>query len=184
MRRKTFPFFLILALSLFGQEQRASSDAFASLRFFVGSWRGEQNGEPGKGVSERTYSFVLNGRFLQMKNTSTYPPQGKNKSGETHHDLGMISYDKTRKRFVFRQFHQEGFVNTYVQSSSSDPKKLVFVSEAIENISPGWRARETYSIVNEDEFFERFELAEPGKDFTVYSEAHLRRRGATAAQQN
>jgi len=98
-----------------------------------------------------------------------------NKAGETHNDMGIISYDKGRKKFVFRQFHVEGFVNTYVQEESSDPKKMVFVSEAIENISPGWRARETYFFLNENEFIERFELAEPGKDFALYAEAHLKR---------
>ena len=87
----------------------------------------------------------------------------------------MIGYDKARKKFVFRQFHQEGFANTYVQDETSEAKKLVFISEAIENFRPGWRARETYLILNENEFIERFELAEPGKDFTLYSEAHLKR---------
>ena len=50
-----------------------------------------------------------------------------------------------RKTFVFRQFHGEGFVNQYtLDSLSGDKKMLVFVSEAIENIPQGWRARETY----------------------------------------
>jgi hypothetical protein len=150
-------------------------DPFAPLRFFVGTWRGEQNGEPGHGASERTYGFVLNDRFLQVRNKSTYPPQEKNKSGEIHQDMGMIGYDKARKKFVFRQFHTEGFVNIYVQEETNDTKKLVFVSESIENISPGWRARETYLLLNDNEFIERFELAEPGKDFALYAEAHLKR---------
>jgi hypothetical protein len=163
------------ATPLFGQEIAPSSDVFARLRFFVGSWHGDQIGQPGKGASERTYGFVLNDRFLQVKNTSTYPPQEKNKNGEVHHDMGMIGYDRTRNRFVLRQFHQEGFVNTYVQEESGDAKKLVFTSEAIENIAAGWRAHETYLILSNDEFVERFELAEPGKDFSLYSEAHLKR---------
>lgn len=158
----------------FGQEP-TKPDALAPLRFFVGTWRGPQAGEPGNGTSERTYEFVLNNHFLQLKNTSTYPPQEKNKTGEVHHDIGMIGYDKARKKFVLRQFHTEGFVNTYVQEESGDSKKMVFVSESIENISLGWRARETYVILNENEFIERFELAEPEKDFTLYSEAHLKR---------
>lgn len=158
-----------------GQQPPAKSGPFAPLRFLVGTWHGEQSGEPGHGTSERTYSFVLNDRFLQVKNTSTYPPQEKNKDGEVHNDMGMIGYDKARKKFVFRQFHVEGFVNTYVQEETGDPKKMVFVSEAIENIAPGWRARETYFFLNGNEFIERFELAEPGKDFALYAEAHLKR---------
>jgi hypothetical protein len=44
-----------------------------------------------------------------------------------------------RKPFVFRQFHTEGFVNTYVQQPTADEKTIAFVSEAIENIPPGYR---------------------------------------------
>ena len=164
-----------VVIPVLGQQPASGSDPFAPLRFFAGNWRGPQSGQPGNGISERTYEFVLNDRFLHVKNTSTYPPQEKNKSGEVHHDIGMIGYDRAQKRLVFRQFHQEGFVNTYVQEENADAKKLVFTSEAIENIAPGWRARETYSILSNDEFIERFELAEPGKDFSLYSEAHLQR---------
>ncbi len=163
------------AALVLAQQPAVTADPFAPLRFFVGTWRGEQAGEPGRGTSERTYEFVLNNRFLQVRNTSTYPPQAKNPKGEVHHDMGMIGYDKARKKFVFRQFHVEGFVNTYVEQESGGPNKLIFASEAIENIAPGWRARETYMILNKDEFIERFELAEPGKEFTLYSEAHLKR---------
>ena len=87
----------------------------------------------------------------------------------------MIGYYKARQKLVFRQFHVEGFVSTYVQQETGNLKKMVFVSEAIENISPGWRARETYFFVNENEFIERFELAEPGRDFALSAEAHLKR---------
>jgi hypothetical protein len=52
---------------------------------------------------------------------------------------------------------------------------VVFTSEGIENIPSGWRARETYRLVSDDEFVEVFELAEPGKEFAVYSETRLKR---------
>jgi hypothetical protein len=152
-----------------------ANDQFGPLRFLAGTWRGDQSGRPGQGTAERTYRFILNDRFLQETNTSTYPPQERNKTGEVHNHMSMISYDATRQRFVFRQFHTEGFVNTYVQQPSTDAKTIVFVSEAIENIPAGWRAREIYTILNNDEFTERFELAEPGREFELYSEAHLRR---------
>jgi hypothetical protein len=159
-----------------GAPQGASKpDRFAALRFLAGTWRGDQAGQPGRGTAERTYQFILNDRFLQETNTSTYPPQEKNTSGEVHHHMSMISYDTARKLFVFRQFHTEGFVNTYVQRASADDKTIVFVSEAIENIPAGYRARETYTILSRDEFTERFEIAEPGKDFELYSEARLQR---------
>lgn len=51
----------------------------------------------------------------------------------------------------------------------------MFVSEAIENIPQGYRARETYIFISENEFEEVFEIAEPGKDFALYSKARLKR---------
>jgi hypothetical protein len=53
---------------------------------------------------------------------------------------------------------------------------LTFQSEAIENIPAGYRAREIYRAMGPNEFVERFEIAEPGKNFEVYSETRFRRR--------
>jgi hypothetical protein len=173
---------ILLTIALLGPQpsaQPAASkpDRFAALRFLAGTWRGDQAGQPGRGTAERTYQFVLDDRFLQEMNTSTYPPREKNEKGEVHRHMSMISYDTARKLFVFRQFHTEGFVNTYVQQppASADDKTIVFVSEAIENIPAGYRARETYTILSRDEFTERFEVAEPGKEFALYSEARFKR---------
>jgi hypothetical protein len=78
---------------------------------------------------------------------------------------------------VLRQFHIEGFVNQYkIESVSPDQKTIVFISEAIENIPQGFKAKETYQIINDNEFTETFELAEPGKDFELYSRATLKRK--------
>jgi hypothetical protein len=53
---------------------------------------------------------------------------------------------------------------------------ISFETEAIENIPAGFRARETYTVTGPNEFVERFELAEPGKEFEIYSETHFRRK--------
>ncbi len=67
-------------------------------------------------------------------------------------------------------------MNEYkLDSLSANGKRFVFVSEAIENIPPGWRAKETYDILNEDQIRETFELAEPDKPFALYSQEVLNR---------
>ena len=106
-----------------------------------------------------------------------YPPQEKNPKGETHEDVAFFSYDKAVKKLMLRQFHIEGFVNQFaLDSVSDDGRTIVFISTAIENITPGWRARETYRILNENEFVETFAMAEPNHDFPTYSETHFRRK--------
>lgn len=156
-------------------QTNSAPDNWRPVRFLVGSWEGDVSGQPGSGQSQREYKFVLNDRYLEVRNKSTYPVQPKNPKGEVHEDWGMISYDRARKRLVLRQFHVEGFVNQYAAETSADGI-LSFHSEAIENIPAGFRARETYTITGANEFIERFELAEPGKDFEVYSETRFRRK--------
>lgn len=158
------------------RQSETKADPWKALRVFIGRWEGEVKGEPGTGKAEREYSFVLNERFIQIVNRSTYPRQEKNPKGEKHEDIGFFSYDKPAKKFVLRQFHIEGFVNQFnVERISDDDRTIVFVSTAIENIAPGWRAREIYRILNDNEFVEAFALAEPNQDFNTYSETHFRR---------
>jgi hypothetical protein len=133
---------------LFAQEEK-EQDIWKPLRFFVGAWEGIGEGRPGVSKVQREYKFVLQG----------------------------ISYDQARRKFVFRQFHVEGFINQYVLDTlSEDGKTFAFVTEGIENIPAGWRAKEAYEIINDDEFTETFWLAAPEQDFELYITNHFKRK--------
>ena len=165
---------MLLAIPAFNANTKLSA-----LQFFVGHWQGTVHGEAGSGTVERDYELVMNETFIRVRNKSVYPPQEKNPKGETHEDFGLFSYDGNRKKHVLRQFHVEGFVNQYVEDTlAPDGKKMVFVTEAIENIPAGWRARETYQVWNDNEFTERFELAAPREEFKLYSESAFKRAKA------
>ncbi len=152
-------------------------DPWSPVKRFLGEWTGTASGQAGEGTVTRKYAFVMNGRFIQELNTSRYPAQEKNKAGEVHEHMGMFSYDKAHKLIVLRQFHIEGFVNTYRQAAAADGREgsLVFDSEGFENFSNAWKARESYEFLSDDEFVETFELAPPGKPFQVYSRNHFKR---------
>jgi hypothetical protein len=171
--KKLFVLFLLVPFTLQAQMSKQDS-VWLPLKFIIGTWTGTSDGQPGKGKYERSYTLVLNKKFIEVRNKSTYPPSKDNPKGEVHEDHGFISYDRVRKTFVLRQFHIEGFVNQYkIESISPDGKTIIFISESIENIPAGFRAKETYQIANENEFTETFELAEPGKGFELYSKAVL-----------
>ena len=165
---------LLYAVDAPGQA-KPPDDKWARVRFLMGSWEGTTEGQPGQGTVRRRYGTVLKDQFIEVRNTSTYPPQEKNPKGEVHEDVGFISVDRARKRLVLRQFHVEGFVNQYVEAPSASSGTLLFMSEAIENSPAGFRARETYTMLGADEFEEVFEIAEPGQAFEVYSRAKFRR---------
>ena len=152
----------------------APRERLALLSPLIGKWTGTTEGEPGAGTVEREYQWILGSRFVELRNVSIYPPQAKNPKGERHEDRGIFSDDAARTTIVLRQFHGEGFVNQYVLDPASTPDRLVFTTEAIENIPAGWRARETYAI-GADRLEETFELAEPGQAFAVYSRNRLTR---------
>jgi hypothetical protein len=154
----------------------APPDPWEPVRFLEGEWAGVAQGEPGVGTVHRSYQFILGHRYLHERNVSAYAPKQPNTPGELHEHWSLISFDKQRKRLVLRQFHQEGFVNQYVlDAEQSSPRRLVLVSESFENLDSRWRARETYEVASQDEFTEIFEIALPGKDFSVYSKTSLKR---------
>ena len=156
-------------------QKPAQADPFERLGFLMGKWVGTSDGQPGKGTVRREYSRALDSRFVRVRNRSEYAAQPKNPKGEVHEDEGFFSFDKTRRRLILRQFHTEGFVNTYVEDDVSAAAKIVFTSEAIENVPAGFRARETYIVQGADAFEEVFEIAEPSKPFEVYSRTRFTR---------
>lgn len=161
--------------SLAAAAQSSSASNLSAVQPFIGKWQGTSEGQPGSGTVTREYRLILGDRFVEETNRSVYPPQEKNAKGETHEHRSFFSFDRARKTIVFRQFHIEGFVNQYVLQPSTTPGIFVFVSEALENIPAGYRARETYTFLGNDEMEEVFEIADPGKDFVLYSKARLKR---------
>lgn len=170
-------FLLLLVPSIFFAQNAKRDSTWLLLKPFVGAWAGDGGGEPGNGKYERSYQFIMGNQFIEIRNKSTYPSTTQNPKGEVHEDIGYLSYDNSRKTFILRQFHIEGFVNQFrLDSISPDKKTLVFITESIENIPRGWRAKETYRILSDDEIEETFELAEPGKEFAVYTKVKLVRQ--------
>src|SRR5262249_47040094 len=140
---------LLIAAALTAAEEKA--DPWNPARVLIGKWTGTAEGEAGSGSVERSYEFILREHFIEEHNTSRYPPQEKNKAGEVHHHMGIISYDSQRKTLMMRQFHEEGFVNLYaLNQARSNPKLLVFESERFENFNNEWKAKETYEIISQD----------------------------------
>ena len=169
-------FFLLVFTGTASSAGKADPESpWAPVRFLVGDWEGESEGQPGKGTVKRTYRFVLADKFLHERNVSTYPPQPKNEKGEVHEHWSFFSHDRARRTLVFRQFHQEGFVNQYVMTAGSPAGTVVFETEALENVPAGWKARETYQLVSPDEFVETFELAQGSGAYELYSRGRFKR---------
>ena len=167
---------MLLTVVMIAIGAAAQSDPWAPVRVFEGRWEGTVTGKPGKQFSSREYRFIQGGKFLSQQDNSVYEPKPGDTKRGTREDFGFFSYDANLKKIVWRQFHSESFVNEYtLDSVSADVKSLEFVTVRIENLPPGWRAKKSYRILSADEMEETFSLAPPGKDFDVYTVAHLKR---------
>jgi len=159
-------------LQVFGQS--ALSDRF---EFLSGQWQGKGSGFGNQQSEIRAeYSIVLGGKFMEVRHVSDFAPTDSKPKGEHHEDLGLISYDTDRKKYVFRQFHIEGFVNQYLLIDSlSAGNELVFQTEVIENFIPGGIARWVVKKISEDEIETKFFLSFPGKEFACYGTNNLKK---------
>ena len=111
--------------------------------------------------------FVLRDRFIEGRTTSTYPPQEKNPKGEVHEDIAFISLRPEqqdvqnaavpRRRLRYRICGD----SRPAHPRSSSAAKASRIYRAV-----GARAKRGASLATTS-FVELFELAEPGKDFTV-----------------
>ena len=58
---------LFIAISIAVQGQ-TKVDPWVSFKSFIGKWTGQGGGEPGQGNYERSYQFIMNGKFIEVRN--------------------------------------------------------------------------------------------------------------------
>ena len=148
---------------------RSAEDNLAPIASILGDWTGVGEGSPGVSSTTRLAERALDNRYIMVRGRSVYPKQEKNKKGEIHTQIDMWSYDKQRKVIVLRQFDNLGFVSTYVEDRSARARgRIVLVSEHLENVPAGWKARYTLEFKEADTYHELFELDPDGKGFKPY----------------
>jgi len=167
MKRKTFLLIgLVLTFGLtFGQTSK-----FERIGFIIGEWSGTGSGfGNNKSKIQSSFQPALNEKYIEVKNESWFEPTEKNPNGEHHLDKGFISFDKSRKVIVFRQFNNEGYINQYILNDSlSNDSILVFETEIIENFVPGGKARWTIKKITENQIETTFDVSFPNKGYTCF----------------
>ncbi len=176
---RNFIIFVLFISCVYGQDGGEKTDMWQPLRYFLGKWEGYGSGKAGYGKGQREYTLILNDQYMYYSERTVFKPQENNPTGELHEEWTLFSFDRSRKKFIVRQFNSEGFINQLVlKKISPDSTTFVFVSERMENLPEGFRGRLTYIIQNENEFTEKFELAPPGKDFQSFINNYWKRKNA------
>ena len=165
--------FGLVPISAASAQQRA--DQLAAISWLVGEWTGVGVGQPGTSATVRHNQRIHNDRFIKVEARSDYPPRGANTIGEVHTSTDVWSFDRRRGLLVMRQFDSLGFAMTYVQDAAASTNgRIVLVSEQLENVPAGWRARYTYEHPASNEYRELFEL-DSGNGYERYVSNSFRR---------
>lgn len=176
MEKHLIVLMLLLPPLLLSPQNRAD-DTWKILRFLEGTWEGKGEGISGVSSVTQEYQFILNGQFLRMTTKSVFEPQEKNQKGEIHEDIGIFSFDKSRKVFVLRTFYVEGFVNQYVYKPLIEAgESMEFFTESVENAPPGTKAKLVFRRLGDNEIEQSFHVAFPGREYSCYSRNMLKRR--------
>ncbi|WP_291271118.1 hypothetical protein [Geothrix sp.] len=128
------------------------ADIFSPVRFLVGQWKGEGDGQPGQATGAATFRFELEGKALVRRSHADYPPA--NGRPATHHeDLMTIFAEGGQLKAIY--FDNEGHVIRY--TGAAVPGGVAFTSEP----APGPRFRLTYLQKPDAAVTVCFEIAPP-----------------------
>ncbi|MEM7457666.1 MAG: VOC family protein [Planctomycetota bacterium] len=111
----------------------------------VGSWEGAGTVPAGDAEQSCEGKFIFGGRYLQCTSVSIA-------DGDYHEDVGFFSFDQARERFVYRAFHSEGFINTYLAEIIEEEggTSITLTAESIENAPPGMKCEETIHVAGSE----------------------------------
>ena len=151
---------LLGALSSAGVQNPSAPDPdqWGPLRYLEGRWEGAIDGSLGTGIGLRHYEFFNEGQYLMRRHGSVRMPQEKSPEGDHHREIGIYSYDATRKTIVLREFMIESVV---VRSPCEiEGMKVVCVAEHVES-GEGIEARLEIELESPFEYTESYELKFP-----------------------
>ena len=156
---------ILLTPASFGVPE-PSPDPWAPIRYLLGEWEGADIGKEDSSRIVQEYRFALGGKFVRSATHAEFDPAEAGVEPEVHEDVGYLSFDADRGLIIFRQFHSEGFVNTYALERATEDS-LIFVSESTEG-SSGSRVRLRYWLSGADEFVQELDLAPPERSYFTY----------------
>ena len=96
---------------------QSNTDKCYPLEFLIGKWEGQGVGKYGNSDVTREYEYLMGKTYIIGKNKSTYEKQEQNLQVEIHDNWNIFSYDKHRKKYLFREFQAEDIANTYCLDS-------------------------------------------------------------------
>jgi hypothetical protein len=131
---------------------------------FMGEWKGEGSGQPGKGDGTFTFAFNLDKKVIERKSHSEYPAT-KDKPLIIHDDLMIVypNYTAIPSKAIY--FDNEGHIINYTIAYVDN--SIVLTSEKLPHV-PIFRL--TYTLLDNETVNTKFEMSKDGEKFMTYIE--------------
>ena len=164
------PSLLLLPAVLVAQTPAAKPDPFASLRFLEGTWvMAAAEGTPGRaGAGGFTFLPELDGKVLVRRGFAVFAAKG-DRPAFRHEDVLTVYPEAGGLRALF--VDNEGHVLHYEVAALADGPGIRFTTGG-----EGTRFRMEYRPGPAGTLDFRFDTAAPGRDFSTYLKATVRRR--------
>jgi len=94
---------ILLIITAFFGSISGQDNPFVDLEFLIGNWSGTGSGFGNeKSRTEAEFKYIMEKKFIEVRNDSKFKPTSENPEGEHHIDRGFISYDESRDQIVYR----------------------------------------------------------------------------------
>lgn len=159
---------LVCCMLVYFTEGQQQSN-WSKWNWLMGNWKGEGNGEPGKGSGIFSLQPDLNEQILVRKAHSAYPAAA-GKPEIVHDDLMVIYKGQGGDPEKAIYFDNEGHTINYLISLTE--KEIILLSEKIPGV-PVFRL--TYTLIDPETINVKFEMSRDAINFMTYVEGRCKK---------
>jgi hypothetical protein len=147
---------------------------FAEFAPFDGSWSGAATAGARLGGRIARFTMELSGTAF-VERTSTIFPAEEGKPEESFEEVGYVTYDREKRKYVAMYFFSTGVFGTYDVEILPDGG-LRMNAGALSNYEPGTRSRRVFTRKADGSLDLSLDLAPAGKEFSPFLSGTLKKK--------
>jgi len=147
---------------------------FGEFAFLLGSWSGTTSSGGRIGGRVVRFTMEMNGTVL-VERGSTIFPAGDGKPEEAAEELGCVTYDREKRRYVATYYFSTGVSGPFDVEFAADGT-VRMTSAALVNYEVGARSRITFTRRADGGLDTALDIAPPGRDFVAFQTSSLKKK--------
>lgn len=147
---------------------------FGEFAFLLGSWSGTTSTGGRIGGRVVRFTMELNGTVL-VERGSTIFPAGDGKPEEAAEELGCVTYDREKRRYVATFYFSTGVFGAYDVEIPAEGV-IRMTAPALGNFEAGARARVVFSRRADGGLDTALDIAPPGREFVAFQSSSLKKK--------